>query len=265
MKKTQLALIASVAIGMVVGPGAASAATVFIDDFDDLSQWNAPHGGGVAGVDSETGSRTVFGRDGTVSTIPAAEIQTPFLGPISLTDASLQTITLDTVLRVNSPLNNLIIELRNENTGGGIKPGDFHRLYSSVNGVGQLEAREYFFGDTEAVNNDGPPSPSFPQNDLDSDYFTHRMEFDVPSATWTISTDHSGSMTVHSSWTAFTTVGEVDRIRLRMAGAGSQNFAASRYFVDSTHLYTTPIPEPVTLGLLGIGGLLIAGLRRRRG
>jgi len=262
MKKTQLALIAGVAIGMVVGPGLASAATIFADDFADLSQWLAPHGGGAAGVDSETGSRTVLGRDGTISTIPAMEIQANLSSAISLTDGTLQTITMDTVIRVNSALNNLIIEFRNE----GASAGEFHRLYSSVNGTGQLEAREYIVPDTEVVNNDGPPAPSFPFNNVDGDYFTHRMEFDVPSATWTISTDHSGSMTVHSSWTAAQTVGEIDRIRLRMAApGGTAPFDQSRYFIDSVNLTTTLIPEPATLGLLGIGGLIMAGLRRRRG
>ena len=41
-----------------------------------------------------------------------------------MTDPTLQTFTFDTVLRLNSPLNSLLIEIRNE----GDAAGDFNRL-----------------------------------------------------------------------------------------------------------------------------------------
>ena len=263
MKKSQLTLIAGVVIGMVMGPGLASASSIFSDDFDDLSQWNAPHGGGVAGVDTETGSRTVFGRDGTSTSVPAAEIQVSLGTAIQLNDPTLKSMTLDTVMRVNTAAGNIIIEFRNEAVGAG----EFHRLYTSVNGHSTFEFREYVASDTEVQNDDGAHSPALGNTQTDSDYFTVRVNYDFPTTTWSLSSDHTGTMTEERSFVAITG-GEVDRLRLRAAAPGGNNtspLSSSWYFVDSINLYTTAIPEPGTLGLLSVAGLVIAGLRRRRG
>ena len=263
MKKSQLTLIVGVMIGMVMGPGLASASTIFSDDFSDLSQWNAPHGGGVAGVDTETGSRTVFGRDGTGSTVPAAEIQVDLGTAIQLNDPTLKSMTLDTVMRVNTAAGNLIIEFRNN----GVGEGEFHRLYTSVNGHSKFEFREYVASDTFVQGNDDALATPLGNTQTDADYFTVRVNYDFPTSTWSLSSDHTGTMTENRSFVG-ATGGEVDRLRLRAAAPGGNNsspLGSSWYFVDSMNLYTTAIPEPGTLGLLGVAGLVIAGLRRRRG
>lgn len=273
MNKKQVTLLAGVALGLIVGPGLAPAAVIFQDDFATLDAWTGgQHGGRFAGTDDETDGRTVFGHAGDLTgvgglpgngNINSSEIQVDFPA-IALDDATLQSFTLDTKLRVNSTASNLIIEFRNQ---GGAAP-DLHRLYTSVNGVGTLEFREYVYSDTISQTDDGTlasdGASDLPFNNVVSDYFTVRVNYDVPTTTWTLGTDHSGAMTTYRSIDG-QLGGEVDRIRLRSAGTKDHPFSSARYFVDSVSLHTTAIPEPGTLGLLSVAGLVLAGLRRRRG
>jgi hypothetical protein len=236
LMKRQITLVAGITLVIAAGHTSSPAAVLFHDDFDDLSKWTAGQHGAVAtGVDTETGSRTVFGHDGTLSSVPASEIQVNFPA-VSMTDPMLQTFTFDTVLRVNSALNNIVIEVRNE----GAEPGDFHRLYTAINGPNQLEFREYAVTDSLVQGDDGPPPTPFPFSvpNLDSHYFTFRIEYDFATTTWTVSSDHTGSMTAIRSFTRLTTVGEFDRIRLRLVGVDGQAFSLSRYFVDSVLVCT---------------------------
>jgi len=99
MNLKPLALVAGITLGIAAGHGSAIAAVLYSDDFADLSQITQQHGAADTGVDTETGSRTVFGHDGTISTVPASEIQINFPA-VSMTDPTLQTFTFDTVLRV---------------------------------------------------------------------------------------------------------------------------------------------------------------------
>jgi hypothetical protein len=249
MQTIRLAFITIITLGIAAGQALAGTIILYSDDFDDLSQATSTHGAAAAGVDTETGSRTVFGHDGTITSIPGSEFQVNF-PVVSMTALTNVTFTFDTVLRVNSPLNNLVVEVRNEGAGAG----DFHRLYTSINGPAFLEAREYVFPDTEIQNHDGANLPAFPFTDSDSDYFTLRIEYDFPSKTWTVSSDHTGSMTVLRSFTRLSTIGEFDRVRLRLAAASSAAFSSTRYFVDSALVcLTTGAPPPpivVTTGLV---------------
>ncbi len=256
LMKKQITLVAGITLVIAAGHTSAPAAVLYSDDFDDLSQITTSHGNTATGVDTETGSRTVFGYDGTLSSTPGAEIQIN-IPPVSMTDPTLQTFTFDTVLRLNSPLNSLLIEIRNE----GAAAGDFHRLYTSINGPTQLEFREYKFPDTEVQNDDGPPPTFFPLNtpSLDSDYFTFRIEYDFATTTWTVSSDHTGSMTALRSFTRLTTVGEFNRVRLRTSGTDGHAFSSSRYFVDSALVCTNGdciVVVPPELGVAISTGLV---------
>jgi len=235
LMKKQMTLVAGITLVIAAGHTSAPAAVLYSDDFDDLSKITTQHGGPATGVDTETGSRTVFGHDGTLSTVPASEIQINFPA-VSMTDPTLQTFTFETVLRVNSPLNNLLIEIRNE----GAQPGDFHRLYTSINGPAILEFREYAFPDSQVQSDDGLLTIPFPSSSpsVESDFFTFRIEYDFATTTWTVSSDHTGSMTTLRSFTRQTTVGEFDRVRFRMAGSAGSAFSSSRYFVDSALVCT---------------------------
>jgi len=249
MQKTRLAILTIITVGIAAGQALAGTIILYSDDFDDLSQATSTHGGAATGVDTETGSRTVFGHDGTLSTVSSSEFQVNFPA-VSMTALTNVTFTFDTVLRVNSVLNNLVVEVRNE----GGDPGDFHRLYTSINGPGFLEFREYVVTDTLAQGDDGHLGTPFPFTNSDSDYFTLRIEYDFPSKTWTVSSDHTGSMTAIRSFTRLSTVGEFNRVRLRLGAAAGQAFGSTRYFVDSaTVCLTTGAPPPpivVTTGLV---------------
>jgi len=251
MQTIRLAFITIITLGIAAGQALAGTIVLYSDDFDDLSQATATHGGTAAGVDIETGSRTVLGHDGTISTVPASEFQVSFPA-VSMTALTNVNFTFDTVLRVNSLLNNLIVEVRNE----GGNPGDFHRLYTSINGPGVLEFREYVNPDTQVQDDDGILGTPFPFSNpnVDEDYFTLRIEYDFPSTTWTVSSDHTGSMTAIRSFMRLSTIGEFDRIRLRLVGVDGQDFVSSRYFVDSASVcLTTGAPPPpivVTTGLV---------------
>jgi len=129
-------------------------------------------------------------------------------------------------------------------------------LYTSINGPGTLEFREFKVPDTLVQSDDGPLTTPFPFSNSDSDYFTFRIEYDFATTTWTVSSDHTGSMTALRSFTRQTTVGEFDRVRFRPAGSPGAAFSQSRYFVDTALVCTDgecTVPEigvAITTGLV---------------
>ena len=260
--KKKLTLIAAISTGIVAGPLAASAAVILTEDFADISEWGA-FGGAVAALDTETDSRTVLADNGA-STFVETQAN---VGPLQLSSNpdNLESFTVDTVLRLNDPVayppKTIFFDLRNETTPDA--PGVFQRLTSAYNSqTGNFTVDEYDQTDKLLQNHfAGVLSPLLPKTDNASDYSTMRFEYDYNTSQFSVSSIIGATQTPLVTFSLASTSGVFDKLRYRFeATAGSGN---SAYFIDNAEI-STVIPEPGTLGLLGVAAMTLFGLRRRR-
>ena len=259
--KKKLTLIAAISTGIVAGPLAASAAVILTEDFADISEWGA-FGGSVAALDTETDNRTVLADNGASTFV---EIQQGFPALQLHSNPGLASFTVDTVLRLNDPVayppKTIFFDLRDDSTTDGV--GVFQRLTSAYNSqTGNFTVDEYDQTDKLLQSHfAGVLSPLLPKTDNASDYSTMRFEYDYNTSQFSVSSIIGATQTPLVTFSLASTSGVFDKLRYRFqATAGSGN---SAYFIDNAEI-SIVIPEPGTLGLLGVAAMTLFGLRRRR-
>ena len=117
----------------------------------------------------------------------------------------------------------------------------------------------YLMSNGVRITSYGHPYPAFSTGGMD------RLTYSIDTNTGSITSVFAGSNDISSFFTGATSAGIFTDSATNLVGfyGSSSNLGTTGYVGSLVVSSTSPVPEPVTLGLFGLGAVLLASRRRR--